>query len=32
MRDEVTIERKVVLDAIHRAGKILSFVEKKIVL
>jgi hypothetical protein len=30
--DETTIERKVVLDAIHRADKILSFVEKKIIL
>ena len=30
--DEITIERQVVVDAIHRAGMILSFVEKKIVL
>ncbi len=30
--EETTIERKVVLDAIERAGKILSFVEKKIIL
>ena len=27
--DEIVVERKVVLDAIHRAKKILSFVEKK---
>lgn len=28
--DEITIERKVVLDAVQRADKALSFVEKKI--
>lgn len=32
MDEETTVERKVVLDAIHRADKILSFVEKKITL
>jgi HEPN domain-containing protein len=31
LEEEITIERKVVLDAIDRARKILSFVEKKLV-